>query len=344
MAVFPVNYKQYGLYLTEQLTRYDQTLYELDFTELWGLDPSLNFHRAIADLPLGLEFLQSFAKGITGGMADEYDGTSDDIRVIEIDQARGQSFKAVIFARAVNWDFIELERQKTKELLGLSVPSINSVTEKLRLLGEFFNRRENFTVLYGLQERGVFGLFSQKGISTTETSFKPYIPFGTAGSLSPKQVYNDFVELVYAFRDKARLTTVRGIDIKVPPLLLRRLIENYYDQANQENGQTVLNMLLSPTSGLGINSITDHNELQGKELTKYVWNELNTAMYPITQDRIVFKASNYQPERHFYPRVTFPVFQKSSTKYEQVGMSASTGFMLKDPTKMAYLDFSNAKV
>jgi hypothetical protein len=73
-------------------------------------------------------------------------------------------------------------------------------------------------------------------------------------------------------------------------------------------------------------------------------NEGNTAMYPTTNDRIIFKTSNYQLERHFFARKTFPVFQTSSTKYEQVAVSATTGIMVKDISKMWYLDFSNAIV
>jgi hypothetical protein len=344
MPQFPVGYTRFGTYIAEQTTKYDTALYELDFTELWGLDPSLNFHKAIADLPIGLEAIKIFAKGITTGMADEYDGTSDDIRVIEVDFAQGQVFKTALFARAINWDWIESERQKTADQLGQQLPTMNSISEKIRLLGDFFNRREHFHALYGLQERGIYGMFSQKNCTVVETTFKPYIPFGTAGYIKPKQLYNDFVELIYNFRDRARLTSVRGIDIKVPPLLMRRLIEMYYDDANQENGQNILSMLLDKTNGLGINSINDHNELQGRELNKNLWNELGNAMYPLTSDRIVFKASVYAPERHFFPRKLFAPFQKSTTKYEQVCISASTGVIYKDITKLMYLDFSNAVV
>jgi hypothetical protein len=342
MPLFPTGYTRMGTYIAEQTTKYDSALYELDFTEMWGLDPTLNAHKAIADLPIGLEAIKTYAKGITSGMADEYDGTSDDIKVIEVDFAQGQIFKTALFARAINWDWIETEKAKTADSLGQQLPTMNSVSEKIRLLGDFFNRREHFTALYGLQERGIYGIFSQKNSTIVETSFKPYIPFGTAGYIKPKQLYNDFVELIYMFRNRARLTSVRGIDIKVPPLLMRRLIEMYYDDANQENGMTVLSMLLDPTNGLGINSIVDHNELQGSELNQYVFNELGTAMYPTNNDRIVMKAAVYNPERHFFPRKLFTPFQKSTTKYEQVCISASTGVMYKDQSKIAYIDFSNA--
>jgi hypothetical protein len=65
-------------------------------------------------------------------------------------------------------------------------------------------------------------------------------------------------------------------------------------------------------------------------------------MYPTTQDRIVFKARAYEPERHFFPRKLFSPFQKTTTKYEQVCISASSGVIYKDTAKIMYLDFSNA--
>lgn len=344
MVLFPAGYKQIGTYLNEQLIKYDTALYELDFSELWGLDSTLNWANSVGDLPLGLEEIRYFAKGTTGGMAVEYDGVSDDIPVIEIDMAMMGKFKAAMFTRAIAWDWLELERQKVAEQLNQVIPSLNTVSEKLRLLGEFFNRREHFTILYGLQEKGIYGLYTQKGIASSDTLFKPYAKTGQNWVMSPRELYNDFRSLVFKFRDRSRMTSVRGIDIKVPPLLNERLSEMYYDQANQETGKTIKQMLLDPTVGLGINSITDHNEQQGSELNKYVWNEGNTAMYPTNQDRIIFKVSNYKIDRHFYARKTFPTFQTSSTKYEQVAVSATTGLMLKDTSKMWYLDFSNAAV
>lgn len=328
-------------YMTAQVTKYMPNLYKLDFAELWGLNPAETNVNAVGDLPLGLEQIQTFQEEETGGMADEYDGYSDDVRTIDVEIAELGTFPTVIFTRAIDWSIIEVEKQATAESLNQYLPTLNPIQARLTKLGEFFNRRDHFNTLYGLQRKGIFGLLSQRGVTSVETSFTPYVESAGAYTLTSRQLYIDLLELCMSFRDRARLTSARNIMMKVPPRLYLRLVSPMYDENGNYLG-TVKQMLSNPELGIGLTSITSHSELQGDNLNKYVGLDNDSAMLPTNRDRIVFMTAGYSYDRHFYPRRTLPMRPKGSMKFQQVAISASTGVMIQDKSKIWYVDFSNA--
>lgn len=335
----PSNVNKTGVYLESQLTKYIPNFYQVDYSELWGLDPSLNFHRAVPDLPLGLKSIEYWTKDNIGTIPKLYDGYGDDIPVVDV-EIGSTSVKAGMFALATEWNLLQLEQERVAVAMGSMIPSLNLVAAKQDSLADFFNRGDHQLALYGYPKAGIRGIFSIPGINNIDASFTPYRKAAGAYTLTPSQLYADLMSLIRIFVSRARLSSPAMVQMKVPPILGERLNEFY-----QVSGSTVLltlkQLLNSSQVGMGVASIDVCNELQGSELNKYVYNESGTGMFDAAYDRIVFKATSYTPERHFYPRRQYPAYQINTLKYEQVSIGASTGIINIKPEKIFYYDFSN---
>lgn len=334
-AVVPI-----GLFLEKQLTKTVNRLFEVKFDILWGLDASQNLHSAIGDLPLGLEYYEAYAKTDAGQMAELYDGTADDVPVVEVSLGKLGVVPCAMFIMGMHYNTIQLEKMRTAQAIGADVPTVNIVAAKQAAVADYFNRRMHNTVLYGYPLKGLRGIFSLAGIAETDTTFTPYKKASGEYTITTKQLYNDLSDLFFYQMDKMRLSNAGQLTAVFPPHLMRRLVEIY----NDTSGLTIKQMLMSSEVGMGIGNIVSRNELKGSELNKYVWNESGTGFYPTTTDRIMFKANSYNLERHFFARRGYPVFQTSSIKYEQVYLEGTSGIFNFEPEYVSYYDFSNALV
>lgn len=338
----PTSVNKTGLYLQQQLTKYIPNFYTVDYSELWGLDPTLNYHRAVPDLPLGLKQIEYWTKDNLGQIPTLYDGYGDDIPVVDV-EIGNNTVKAGMFTLATEWNLLQLEQERVAASMGSMIPSINLVAAKQDSLADFFNRGDHHLSLYGYPKAGIRGIFSIPGINNIDSSFQPYKKASGAYTLTTAQLYTDLVSLIRIFVSRARLSSPAMVQMKVPPILGERLQEFY-----QVSGSTVLltlkQLLSSPDVGMGVARIDICNELQGAELNKYVYNESGSGFYSTGNDRIVFKATSYTPERHYYPRRLYPAYQVNTLKYEQVSIGASTGIINVKPEKMFYYDFNNTLV
>lgn len=338
--VLPSNVTRTSWFLKEQLTKTLPRLYQVNYTSLWGLDNSLNFHQAIGDLPLGLDFLQAYYKEDAGQMAALYDGVGDDAPTVDVSLGK-KEFPAAIFIQGARWNLMDIEKMRVASEIRADLPSLNIVTAKQDAVADYFNRREHHTVLYGYPKKGIYGIFSQRNIATSDSTFVPYKKTAGNYDVTTAVLYEDLVDIIWQFVNRAKLSSPSQIQIKIPPRLGRRLVEIYKTSAGESVGMTVQQMLRSTELGLGINSITVHNELQGAELNKYVINEAGNGYYPTTSDRIVFKATTYNPERHFFARRPFTPFQKSTLEYEQVTIGSTSGILNFEEEFVWYYDFNN---
>ncbi|MEY2833308.1 MAG: hypothetical protein RLZZ574_2567 [Cyanobacteriota bacterium] len=326
---------QYKNYLYKEITkRLDSPLiYKMQQETYWGNDTSRNMHRTVADLPLGLDVIESWFDNLAQiGMADEYDLYSDDIKLVELEGLGFGKFYCTAFARAINWTWGEIEKYRTAQTQGTLIESFNPIDAKLGRLGSYFNKREHYTVLYGYPKRRLYGIFSQQGCSTQDTTFKP---LAATGQLTVRQLCFDIRDYVFFFMDRAGLSSPNQVTIGIDPFLFARLSEPYVDPQGSEKGSGFAYL-----ASINITSFEVYNELRGDNLTKYVINDAGNAMYDSAFNRIVFKAP-YTPERHIFPRKVFEPFQVKTMKYEQVGISASTGIIFREPNKIWYLDYSN---
>lgn len=338
--VFPVNVEKIGWFLKDQLTRTLPRIYETNYTRLWGLDNSLNFHIAIGDLPLGLDFLEAYFKSDAGQMAALYDGFSDDAPTVDVAIGK-KEFPAVIFIQAARWNLMDIEKFRVAQANRSDLPTLNIISAKQAAVGDYFNRREHHTILYGYPKRNVFGIFSQRGIATADATFQPYKKTNGAYNVSTAELYEDITDIIWQFVNRAKLISPAQVQMKIPPRLGRRFLEIYKTTAGESVGMTIQQMLRSTELGLGVNSIVIHNELQGAELNKYVWNEAGNGYYDSNFDRIVFKATSYNPERHFFARRPFEPYRRSTLEYEQVTIGSTTGLLNFEEESMWYYDFSN---
>jgi hypothetical protein len=337
------NTKIIGHFLEKSLTKTLNRIYETQYTKLWGTDPALNFHQAIGDLPLTLDYIEAYSKSDGGQMAALYDGTGDDVPVVEL-AIGSRKYPAAMFIQGAHWNLLHVEKQRMAESLGQSVPTLNIITAKQDLVAEYFNRREHYTVLYGYPKVGIRGIFSQLGIATIDGTFQPYKKAAGAYTLTTALLYEDIIDILYAFMARAKLTSLAQIEIKIAPRLGRRMVEIYKTSAGESVGLTLMQMLQSTELGLGVTSVDVHNELAGDNLNKYVWNDSGTGMYPVTSDRMVLKAATYDPERHFYARRPFAPYQRSTLEYEQITVGATTGVINLVDESMMYYDYSNTQV
>jgi hypothetical protein len=300
----------------------------------------MNFHQAIADLPLGMDFLEAYYKSDAGQMAALYDGRGDDAPIVDISLGK-KTFPCAIFIQGMQWNIMEIEKERVAQANDQSVPNLNIVTAKQDAVSDYFNRREHHTVLYGYPKKGLRGIFSQVGIATDDATFTPYVKTNSAYNISTAVLYEDLVDIIWDFVNRAKLTSPSQVQMKVPPRLMRRLIEIYKTTAGESVGLTLMQMLQSSELGLGIASIESHNELQGSELNKHVWNDALNGYYPTNRDRIVFKATTYTPERHFYARQPFDPYRRSTLEFEQIVVSSTSGILNFEEEYMAYYDFNN---
>lgn len=333
-AQFVQNTAPYGLYLAGQIKKTISKLYEINYDELWALDPSQNLHNAISDLPIGLEEIDAYAIGDTGQMAALYDGMGDDVPVVDITLGKLPSVKVAVFIQGCFWTEMELEKMAAATL---EIPSLNIVALKQKKVGDYLSRREHFTALYGYPNKGLYGIFSLRGLRVPDAAFQPYKKVAGEYSLTPAQLYEDLVDLIYSFMDRSKVSSPSQVQMVIPPKLARRLVQT--DGTDQ--AMTIRQKLASTELGMGVNTIITRNELKGSNLALFVPNETNTGMYDQTYDRIMFKASSYVLERHYFPRKPKPVFQVNSLKYEQVSISATSGIVSYEPEKVMYYDFKN---
>lgn len=339
---FVQNASPYGMFLQEQLRRTLPKLYEVNYDELWALNAQTSLHTAIADLPLGLEFFEAYAMSDAGQMAALYDGLGDDIPVVDVQIGKLPPVPVAVFIQGAWWSEMDLQKMQTAQSAGLQMPTMDIVSAKQKKVGDYFNRREHYTALYGYPKKGLYGIFSLRGVNKQDNTFQPYKKTAGAYDVTTKQLYDDLSDLIYAFMTRARISNPSQVVMVLPPKLARRSIEIYNDPNNiTVTGMTVKQMLQSQELGLGINILDSRNELAGDSLTQYVPNESNTAMFDSTYDRIMFKTTGYNLERHFYPRRPKPVFQVNSLKYEQVTLGATSGIMNFEPEKVWYYDFKN---
>jgi hypothetical protein len=341
--LLPVDIKKSSYYLREQLTKTLPRIYDVNYTQLWGLNNAINYHQSIGDLPLGLEFLDVWMKENLGQIPAIYDGNSDDIPVVDVEIGK-KSYKAAMFALANEWNILQIEKQRLADQLNTLIPSLNLITTKQDAVADYFNRGEHYTILYGYPKVGIRGIFSQAGIAQNDATFQPYKKAAGAYTVTTAQLLEDLIDIIMQFVQRAKLTSPSQVQMKIPPRLARRLIEMYKTTAGESIGMTIQQMLKSSELGLGIGAIDVHNELQGSELNKYVPNESATGFYPTNRDRIVFKATTYQAERHFYARRPFTPYQRSTLQYEQVTIGATTGIINIYPEYYWYYDFDNSLV
>lgn len=338
----PVDVKKTTQYMNGQLVKYLPNFYKVEYTEQWGLDPRQNFHQAIGDLPLGIETIEAFYESDGGQMAALYDGIGDDVPIVDV-EIGSKSYKAAIFVQGCAWNLMALEKERLAATLGMNIPSLNLVATKQRLVVEYFRRRENHTVLYGYPSKGIRGIFSLQDVTTSDATFTPYIKSGGAYTLDTAALYEDLIDIIYAFMARAKLSSPSQVSIKLPPRLGRRMVEIYKTTAGESIGLTLNQMLRSTDLGLGVASVEVHNELAGAELAKYVWNEAASGYHDPTYDRIVLKSANYNPTRHFYAPNQFAPFQRSTMNFEQVSLMSTTGILNHEPDKFWYYDFLNSQ-
>lgn len=343
MPVLMPNSTTFRNYLNKEITkRLDSPLiFTVDSEKYWGLDPSRNMHRALGDLPLGVDVLEAYYELDENiGMADEYDLYSDDIKLVELDGYGFGKFNTVVFARAINWTWGEINKYKTASDLGLLIQSLNPVEAKLERLGKYFNKREHYTVLYGYPKRKIYGLFSQKGVSFQDALFRPYAKTGDTYTLPVRDLVANLKTIAYAAMDRFKLSSPSSLFMGVTGALYNRLTDPYIDANLNERG-TGLQYLKSTDNGLGM-QIEVFNELKGTNLTQFVPNEAESGMYDPAFDRMLLRPVNYKPERHYYARKTFPPFQKSTMRSEQIGLTQTSGLILRDYNNWWYYDYSNA--
>lgn len=335
--VLPVSFTRTSNFLKEQLTRTLPRVYEIDVSQLWGLDPGMNFHQSIGDLPLGVEYVTAWIRENLGQVPALYDGNSDDIPIVDV-HFGNQTFKAAMFALANEWNLLQIEKERVSASLNANIPNLSIITAKQDALADYFNRGEHYTALYGYPKVGIRGIFSLSDIANIDPGFTPYIKAAGAYTMSSAELFENLTSIIYAFMNRAKLTSPAQVLMKVPHRLGRRMVELY----QSTGGTTIRQMLQSSDLGLGVARIDVHNELSGAELNKYVPNDSGTAFYPVNRDRIMLKAAGYNPSRHFYARRPFPPYQRSTLHYEQVVISATTGILNTEPNRVWYYDFNNA--
>lgn len=330
-----------GRYAKEQLIRYEDKFFEVDIDEFWGLNPDLNFHTASSDLPLGIEEIQYYSKEYYGSAAI-YDGAATDIPVVDVSLTRDkESYRSALFINGAKWTRFELEKQREADRSNIGIPSLSLIAEFQRAMSMYLNNREHYTVLYGIPDRGIYGLYNQPSVTTLDVNINLYDE-----TIGAQQIYNLLIAWIDQFVREAKLTSRNQVEIKIPDRLMKRfsLLIPVVDTAGLPPNTiytgaytTIYEMLTTNTRGQAIKRITSAVENEGDNLE--YWQVMTTGRQ---RDRIIIKATGADVlERHFYPREQLPIWQIDSLRYEQISFSGSTGLIARRRNRLMYIDFKN---
>lgn len=319
-----MDYQAIGRYIDDQLKN-RKGFYEVDTSTFWGLDPARNFTTRTADLKVGQRSLE-FLNRIGYGTANIYDGKATDIPIVDYSMGAG-NVPALLLIDGARWNIFDLETEQTANESGIGTRH-NLIQTSLELMGEFLNRRENELMLFGDEDRNVYGILNQ-----------PITPVDYAVSnlydaaVTPIQIYNLFIGWIQQFVTQAKISTSRQIQIKIPERLMAKMSAPYSDATPSI---TLYEMLTNQSKGYAVASIDSAIELEGQHLTA------NNVTIPANRDRIIFKTTGTVMECSFFPRKTTPVAIMSATQREIVSYSGISSVYTPRSNRLMYVDIKNA--
>ena len=346
---FQNNVTLHPRYIKEQFTRFLPSFIQPDIGNFWGLDSSQNMVKSNADLPLGLEEIKAFSKEYIGEVA-EFNGNATDIPTVDVQIGELAGVETAIHINAATWTKFELYKQQLAQKNRTYMPTLDIVNEKMMAMGEFHNRNEHDRVLYGMPNKNNFkGIYNQNDVKTLDVTDDVY-------ALTPKQLYDLFIDWIYEFRvDNMDFTNLARIEFNIPTPLMKVLSRPYSDSYES---QSIYSRLTDSNQGYYIGRITDHFENEGDHLNTKI--KKGTTDYPTNRDRIIVKLrGNQNPktnsilgnnnlktetlERHYFPRlVEVPFTPDGGLTWKVFSFGASTGVYTYRPQRIMYIDINNA--
>lgn len=317
-----------GLYLESQLTRYESTFFRVPKDIYWMLDPNKNMTQLIPDLPIGFQQIKNYQINHFGS-AGIYDSASTDIPLVEFNLEGGNVVKSLIFINGARWNEFDLIQEQVSNQLGTMIPSFSIISEKNAAMGEYLNRREHYSLLYGIVNRGFYGLLTQPNVTLDDTSTA--IP--NFYNLTNEEIYDQFLIWISDFITQAQLSTASQIYIKIPEKLKYNMALPY----NSSGPTTLWEMLTDSSKAYFVGKIDSAKELEGSNLLA------NGVLAGSTKDMLIFTTLNNPDglKAHYYPRNQTPVMKTSSLVYETVSYSGMTGIYLRNSDLLTYALIDN---
>lgn len=322
-----VDYAAIGGYLSSQLMSFRPNFYDVDLGEFWALNPQLNFVKRNPDLRLGAQEIAFFTRKYFG-QAAIYDGKGSDIPIVSHQTSMGK-VPAIILIDGAEWNVFDLQAEQVANSAGLGVPRTSLTATNYVAMADFLNRREHYITLYGVPDRGVYGILDYPGIHKVDYAANNLYD----DTVTPIQLYRLFISWIQVFMARAALTSARQVEIKVPERLLLRLTEPYSDQAP---GATVHEMITVTGKGYTVASISSAAELEGTNL------HANLPALPVGKDRIIFKASSDAFEQDYHARETTPEVMVNPITWQVAAYSGLSSVYAPRPARIMYVDFKSA--
>lgn len=334
----PRNSTAIGRFLAQQFQRTDETLYRVNYENFWSLDNNQNFITVIPDLPLTLESFKAFSMTEYGSMPALLNGRglAFDFPVVDVALGELPEVPCAMFGLAMMWSQFDLDRMQNAIASNVTPPNFNVIQTKQEAVNLFFNLHEHETNLYGYQAGGkkLTGLFTQPDTRTLESGFIPY-----NGSMSSQQLYDDMIDLIYTFSERARLSNFSQITMMITNQLARELERDYIFNSNS-TGRSVMQKIQESRVGSGV-TIVVRNELKGSNLNTKIKLD-DGSDYPADNDRIMFYGTTANLRKHVYARDYAAPFQIDTYNWEVKVVSAQSSIMnYEDPQAIWYVDYPN---
>lgn len=315
-----------GKFLTQELRQYDPEFYSVERYEKWGAKGL--YHPSTADLTLGVrEVVQSHLE--TTGKAGRWDGKATNIPIANFGVG-ATSYKASVYVIGAEWTTFDLQASAVAKGNAL-LPQRDLVRTNMEALQIGMDEAIHDVVAFGDPDIGMDGLFSGGSIEVLTPATNPY-------TLSPQDLYEFFLELIWTFKRQSKVPTDQ-ISVYLPTPLLAKLLIPIENQG----GATPLSHLLGGTTsqyGKFAKVFKDFDELESSFLEQYRIHSVGT-----NKDRIAIGQfdSTRALRRQFYPiDRTEPRLADDGITYRVTAFYATTESQYRMPYRFQFVDVPKA--
>ena len=313
-----------GKFLRESLVRYETTVDEPIYPELWGYEGM--YHSAIADLPFGSRGMMNARVDYTG-QAVNYGGKATSIPLanygIEMDE-----YKTMIGVLAADWTWIELQAEEASRL-NVYLPRVDVIASYRNALDRGLKEWMHQRTVYGDPVANFNGLITNPYVDVISVSAAQNgVTAATADSAS---TYDWFIREASDFRKDSKLTSSATAILTSEDVNLA-VSKRFTDGSSDGSPRRAL------TSGEAaqFTTIAAVNEMTGAEAIANGRTTINGVTIAPTDDLLMMFDANVSVNmvKHFHDIDYIPpnVLDDGLT-WRQTGLCALSEVIFKQPFK-----------
>lgn len=311
-------------FVTQELTKYDQTAYETVYPEKWAYEGK--HHPTEATLALGTKEIATFTQDYVGNAAI-YDGMSLDIPMSDYGLTEDR-YQANIIVTKAQWSFFDTEMQSLANSNAL-LPQRDMVAMKMKANDRSIVNRIHQQAVFGDPSRNMSGILNDANVELVSLTVDPY-------TLSPEDLYDFFLGIITQFQDDTELT--QEFTNALAPNKLRAQLLKSNRVSGSDSNPTGLSRLLDSQAGL-LSSFDVIPEAKARHLEANGVNPVAT-----NKDRMILGALTDREaiKREYYPINRTSVVPIDSHRVEVLSYAATSEVQYRQPYKFRIYEFNKA--